>query len=76
MRTLPQRITLGRDRIIRVEIPAPVGLPEGELDVVVDLTPVAKSPKKGLAALAGIYRGKVKISDDFDEPLEDFADYM
>ena len=24
----------------------------------------------------GILKGKIKMSDDFDEPLEDFKDYM
>jgi Protein of unknown function (DUF2281) len=24
----------------------------------------------------GIWKGKIKIADDFDEPLEDFKDYM
>ncbi len=35
-------------------------------------TPVmARKPRK-----AGSARGQVWMSDDFDEPLEDFADYM
>ncbi len=35
-------------------------------------TPIAaKQPRK-----AGSARGQVWMSDDFDEPLEDFADYM
>ena len=29
-------------------------------------------PKRQL----GSYKGKIKISDDFDEPLEDFKEYM
>ena len=24
----------------------------------------------------GLYEGKISISDDFDDPLEDFKDYM
>jgi hypothetical protein len=32
--------------------------------------PAAKQPQFGSA------RGLIKISDDFDEPLEDFAEYM
>ena len=35
-------------------------------------TPIrAKKPRK-----AGSARGQVWMSDDFDDPLEDFADYM
>jgi len=35
-------------------------------------TPIrAKKPRK-----AGSARGQIWMSDDFDDPLEDFADYM
>ena len=40
---------------------------------VVKLTPV--SPVKGRPQF-GSAKGLVTISDDFDEPLEDFKDYM
>ena len=40
---------------------------------VVKLTPV--SPMKGRRR-AGSAKGLITISDDFDEPLEDFKDYM
>lgn len=39
---------------------------------VVTLTPV--SPKR--RSLFGSAKGLITISDDFDEPLEDFKDYM
>lgn len=32
-----------------------------------------ESPKRGGF---GIWKGKIWMSDDFDEPLEDFQDYM
>lgn len=41
---------------------------------VVKLTPV--SPVKRRPAKAGSAKGLITISDDFDEPLEDFKDYM
>ncbi len=41
---------------------------------VVKLVPVPP-PKKG-GRRAGSAKGLVTISDDFDEPLEDFKDYM
>lgn len=31
---------------------------------------------EGRGSVAGILKGKVWMSDDFDEPLEDFKDYM
>lgn len=42
---------------------------------VVKLIPV-KPPQKRRPAKAGSAKGLVTISDDFDEPLEDFKDYM
>lgn len=42
---------------------------------VVKLVPVS-SVKKRWPAKAGSAKGLVTISDDFDEPLEDFKDYM
>lgn len=40
---------------------------------------IAKSggdDKAPIEALYGIMKGKVKMSDDFDEPMEDFKEYM
>ncbi len=42
---------------------------------VVKLVPVLPV-KKRRPAKAGSAKGLVTISDDFDEPLEDFKDYM
>ena len=42
---------------------------------VVKLVPVPPA-KKRHPAKAGSAKGLVIISDDFDEPLEDFKDYM
>lgn len=49
-------------------------LPDGAITITVHAkkppTPFLKRPQFGSA------RGQIKMSDDFDEPLEDFADYM
>lgn len=42
---------------------------------IVKLVPVSPV-KKRWPAKAGTAKGLVTISDDFDEPLEDFKDYM
>ncbi|HCF26641.1 MAG TPA: type II toxin-antitoxin system prevent-host-death family antitoxin [Cyanobacteria bacterium UBA11049] len=42
---------------------------------VVKLVPVP-SVKKRRPAKAGTAKGLITIADDFDEPLEDFKDYM
>ncbi|GET38291.1 type II toxin-antitoxin system Phd/YefM family antitoxin [Microseira wollei] len=42
---------------------------------IVKLVPML-SPERGRSSLFGIDKGLIAISDDFDEPLEDFKDYM
>ena len=39
---------------------------------ILQLVPIEKPEPKHLI---GLLKGKVKITDDFDEPLEDFEDY-
>ena len=75
MSTITKRVTVGRDRHIRIEIDVPADFPEGEAEAIVDLKPVRPDTKRGVAALAGIFRGQVRMADDFDAPLDDFANY-
>ena len=35
-----------------------------------------KSIKKPFSELRGIFKGKIRMSDDFDEPLEEMKEYM
>ncbi len=35
-----------------------------------------KKPKISMNELCGIYKGKITVAVDFDEPLEDFKEYM
>jgi antitoxin (DNA-binding transcriptional repressor) of toxin-antitoxin stability system len=51
-----------------------------EIIIIKDEQPVVKltviEPVKRYPAKAGSAKGLVWISDDFDEPLEDFKEYM
>jgi len=50
-----------------------------EIIILRDEKPVAKLvPVNGFKAKRrlGTAKGKIKIADDFDEPLEDFKEYM
>jgi len=80
MNTITKRVTVGRDHHIRIEIDLPDDFPEGEAEAIVDLKPMvtngAESSKRGLAALHGKFKGQIRMSDDFDAPLDDFAEYM
>lgn len=46
---------------------------EGEDGNVFELVPSEKPKKRGLVGSA---KGQIWMSDDFDEPLEDFEEYM
>ncbi len=48
-----------------------------EADQIV-LTPTRDQPKKKnrAAEIRGVLKGKVWMSDDFDGPMEEFAEYM
>jgi len=41
-----------------------------------DVPPDTKPVKVPFSSLRGCLRGQFAISDDFDEPLEDFKEYM
>jgi prevent-host-death family protein len=47
-----------------------------EIIIVKDDQPIAKLVPFKRGRRAGSAKGLVTISDDFDEPLEDFKDYM
>ncbi|HEV7517107.1 MAG TPA: DUF2281 domain-containing protein [Thermoanaerobaculia bacterium] len=52
----------------------------GEVLITRDRQPlvrlVAAAPRERKPRTFGSAKGLIKISDDFDEPLEDFRDYM
>ena len=54
-----------------------VSLPEGA-DVTVTTVDAATppGPRPGTGPKAGSAKGKIQMSDDFDEPLPDFSEYM
>jgi len=57
----------------RLTIDVPPEIPAGP--VVLTFTPKVTT-KSETSCGFGCLKGQIKISDDFDEPLEDFKDYM
>ena len=41
-----------------------------------DSADVKKSQKKPRSESRGLFKGKIRMSDDFDEPLEEMREYM
>ena len=61
-----------------LHLPLPAELRKSRIRVKAELEPVAASqepqPEERLKGF-GCLRGKISMSPDFDEPLEDFKDY-
>ena len=62
-----------------LHLPVPAALRNQAIRVQAELEPVAStsesSPKESLKGF-GCLRGKISMSPDFNQPLEDFRDYM
>ena len=56
----------------RLTIDVPREIPTGP--VILTFTPKEEKPKK--ERVFGCSKGKYRMADDFDAPIEDFKDYM
>ncbi len=69
METIKQHVHIPEDRRVHIDLKAPDSIKSGDAEVLVIFQSVRESrvQKRKL----GIIRGKVFMSDDFDEPLPD-----
>lgn len=71
------RLTLEPDKDGTLHLPLPPELQQGMLKVTATIEPVPQAPAPDAKLKGfGCLKGKIHISPDFDEPLEDFKDYM
>ena len=68
--TITQTVEIPADRRITLEVPCEV--PTGP--VVLSFTPAKTEP--GKVPVFGCSKGKYRMAEDFDAPIEDFKDYM
>jgi hypothetical protein len=68
--TITQTVEIPADRRITIEVPREV--PTGP--VVLSFTPAKTESEK--VPVFGCSKGKYRLAEDFDAPLEDFKDYM
>jgi hypothetical protein len=68
--TIEQTVEVPASRRLIIDVPREI--PEGQ--VVLTFTPKAQEQKKEREF--GCAKGQFWMADDFDEPLEDFKDYM
>ena len=65
-----------------LHLPLPMAWRHQSIRVRAELEPVGVAPEHGIGEAVenlkgfGCLRGKILLSPDFDEPLEDFKDYM
>jgi subtilisin-like proprotein convertase family protein len=58
----------------RLTIDVPLEVPEGQ--VILTFTPKAAQWEQKKERKFGCAKGQFRMAEDFDEPLEDFKDYM
>jgi len=56
-----------------IKLSEPVPFENGEITVVVEAPERKKQSRRNLC---GMMKGKISMRDDFNEPLEDFREYM
>lgn len=80
MNPITKTVMIPPDRSLHLELTVPEDIPTGEAEVVVHIIPKSTSKSGGksnqLKSVYGAAKGKVWMADDFDHPLDDFAEYM
>jgi len=78
MNTITTEVVITSDHKLSLNINLPKDYPTGKATVTLTVEPKAETAPSvnRMAELCGKYEGQIWTSDDFDEPLEDFAEYM
>ena len=70
--TITQTVEIPADRRLTIEVPKEV--PVGQ--VILTFTLKAGEQEEKKERVPGCLKGQIWMAEDFDEPLEDFKDYM
>ncbi len=78
MSTITQEAFISGNHKLTLELELPPDAPTGNVVITLTVKPRNKQQKRAnrMAELEGKYKGEIWMADDFDEPLEDFAEYM
>lgn len=78
MNTIVKEVIIPDSDHMYIEVPLPAGIPAGKAIMTVTLEPeVTMKERLNMAAdMCGKGKGNVWMAEDFDAPLEDFAEYM
>ena len=78
MSTIVKDVVIPNNHRIKIEVEVPPTVQVGEATMTLILEPKVRQsePKNMAAEMFGKGKSKVWIAEDFDAPLEDFAEYM
>jgi hypothetical protein len=78
MNPITTEVVITNDHKLSLNIDLPKDYPTGTAIVTLTVEPKVKTVQSinSMAELCGKYEGQIWTSEDFDEPLEDFAEYM
>jgi hypothetical protein len=79
MPDITAEVFINNDRRLTLDLELPPDCPTGPATVTLNLTPKVISPERAknkMDELRGKYRGQIWMAEDFDAPLEDFAEHM
>jgi len=79
MTNITAEVLINNDRRLTLDLELPPDCPTGPAIITLNLAPKAISPERAknkMVELRNKYRGQIWMAEDFDAPLEDFAEYM
>ncbi len=76
MRTIVKEVLIPDSDRMYIEVELPAGFPIGEAVMTLEAGDKTEERVNRAAAMCGKGKGKVWMAEDFDAPLDDFAEYM
>ncbi len=76
MGTIVKDVMIPKSGCICIEVELPEGFPVGEAVMTLEPKTRQDGHVNRAAAMCGKGKGAVWVADDFDAPLDDFAEYM
>ena len=79
MGNITAEVVINNDRRLTLDLELPPDCPTGPATVTLTLAPKAASSglgKNKMVALRDKYKGQIWMAEDFEAPLDDFAEYM
>jgi len=70
MEAIKTHVNIPHDRRLVIDLQIPTTIPTGNTDVVL-VFPVQEQQRPQRCRVLGTFRGKIRIADDFDNPLGD-----